>query len=185
MTSYTLFISAVSTDLKSFSRIDSTYASTTLEFFKKRDLASRARLPFPYHACSVKFEGSISFGICNFRTQLYNLASIPKWPCHVHVECFEMKSWPQHTLFHRMYYGEAPELLCQLLPEHLQLDPCLRRSVRSHDLAVQIPRSNLVSHKRSFVPSAARIWNSLPECIPSLEKRPCFKKEVNRYLGDN
>ena len=30
-----------------------------------------------------------------------------------------------------------------------------------------IPRSNLVSHKRSFVPSAARIWNSLPEYIPS------------------
>ena len=89
------------------------------------------------------------------------------------------------TLFHRMYYGEAPELLCQLLPEHLQLDPRLRRSVRSHDLAVQIPRSNLVSHKRSFVPSAAHIWNSLPEYIPSLEKRACFKKEVNRYLGDN
>ena len=89
------------------------------------------------------------------------------------------------TLFHRMYYEEAPELLCQLLPEHLQLDPRLRRSVRSHDLAVQIPRSNLVSHKRSFVPSAARIWNSLPEYIPSLEKRACFKKEVNRYLGDN
>ena len=88
------------------------------------------------------------------------------------------------TLFHRMYYGEAPELLCQLLPEHLQLDPRLRRSVRSHDLAVQIPRSNLVSHKRSFVPSAARIWNSLPEYIPSLEERACFKKEVNRYLGD-
>ena len=89
------------------------------------------------------------------------------------------------TLFHRMYYGEAPELLCQLLPEHLQLDPCLRRSVRSHDLAVQIPRSNLVSHKRSFVPSAACIWNSPPEYIPSLEKRACFKKEVNCYLGDN
>ena len=89
------------------------------------------------------------------------------------------------TLFHRMYYGEAPELLCQLLPEHLQLDPRLRRSVRSHDLAVQIPRSNQVSHKRSFVPSAARIWNSLPEYIPSLEKRACFKKEVNRYLGDS
>ena len=33
--------------------------------------------------------------------------------------------------------------------------------------------------------SAARIWNSLPEYIPSLEKRACFKKEVNRYLGDN
>ena len=55
------------------------------------------------------------------------------------------------------------QLLCQLLPEHLQLDPRLRRSVRSNDLAVQLTRSNLVSHKRSFVPSATRIWNSLPE----------------------
>ena len=89
------------------------------------------------------------------------------------------------TLFHRMYCGEAPGLLCRLLPGHLRLDPRLGRSVRSHDLAVQVPRSNLVSHKRSFVPSAARIWNSLPEYIPSLEKRACFKKEVNRYLGDN
>ena len=88
------------------------------------------------------------------------------------------------TLFHRMYYGEAPELLLQLLPEHHQLDPRLRRSVRSHDLAVEVPRSNLVSHERSFVPSAARAWNSLPESIPALEKRSCFKKEVNRYLGD-
>ena len=88
------------------------------------------------------------------------------------------------TLFHRMYYREAPELLLQLLPDHHQLDPRLRRSVRSHDLAVEVPRSNLVSHERSFVPSAARAWNSLPEFIPVLEKRSCFKKEVNHYLGD-
>ena len=104
------------------------------------------------------------------------------WP---HLSPNSATGNPKRSWSHRMYYGEAPELLCQLLPEHLQLDPRLRRSVRSHDLAVQIPRSNLVSHKRSFVPSAARIWNSLPEYIPSLEKRACFKKEVNRYLGDN
>ena len=71
----------------------------------------------------------------------------------------------------------------QLLPEHLQLDPRLRRSVRSHDFAVQIPRSNLVSHKRSFVPSAARIWNSLPEYIPSLEKRACLKRRWTAILA--
>ena len=94
------------------------------------------------------------------------------------------RSWSPHIVPPYVLW-RGPELLCQLLPEHLQLDPRLRRSVRSHDLAVQIPRSNLVSHKRSFVPSAARIWNSLPEYIPSLEKRACFKKEVNRYLGDN
>ena len=43
------------------------------------------------------------------------------------------RSWSPHIV--PPYYGEAPELLCQLLPEHLQLDPRLRRSVRSHDLA--------------------------------------------------
>ena len=89
------------------------------------------------------------------------------------------------TLFHRMYYGGAPGLLCQLLPERLRLGPRLGRSVGSHGLAVQVPRSNLVGHGRSFVPSAARVWSSLPEYIPSLEKRACLKKEVNRYLGDN
>ena len=47
----------------------------------------------------------------------------------------------------------------------------------------QIPRSNQVSHKRSFVPSAACIWNSLPQYIPSLEKRACFKKEVIAILA--
>ena len=37
--------------------------------------------------------------------------------------------------FQSMHYGEAPELLCKLLPEHLQLDPRLGCSVRSYDLA--------------------------------------------------
>ena len=45
------------------------------------------------------------------------------------------------ALFRRVCCGEAPGLLCQLLPERLQLDPRLRHSVRSHDLAVQVPRS--------------------------------------------
>ena len=89
------------------------------------------------------------------------------------------------TLFHRMFYQEAPELLCQLLPDLQQTDSRLRRSVRSHDLAVNVPKSNLVSHGRSFVPSTARIWNTLPQHIPEIDKRAYFKKEVNRYLGAN
>ena len=78
------------------------------------------------------------------------------------------------ALFHRMYYREAPELLLQLLPEHHRLDPRLRRSFRSHVLAVEVPRVNLVSHERSLIPSAALAWNSLPELIPALEKWSCF-----------
>ena len=44
------------------------------------------------------------------------------------------------------YYGEAPKLLCQLLPEHLQLDPWLRPYIRSHDMAVlKLERGSLKS----------------------------------------
>ena len=39
---------------------------------------------------------------------------------------------------------EASELLCQLLPKHLQLDSCLIYPVRSHDLAIDTPRFNLL-----------------------------------------
>ena len=87
------------------------------------------------------------------------------------------------TLFHRMFYKEAPELLCQLMPDIHVHDPRLRRSVRSHDLAVEVPRSNLVSHARSFLPSTAQLWNSLPAQIPASTSRASFSREVNRFLG--
>ena len=65
------------------------------------------------------------------------------------------------NLFYRMFYKEAPELLCQLMPDIHVYDPRLRRSVRSHDLAVEVPRSNLVSHARSFLPSTAQLYGIL------------------------
>ena len=58
-----------------------------------------------------------------------------------------------------------------------------RRSVRSHDLAVEVPRSNPVSHARSFVPSTAQLWNSLPAQILAIRSRASFSREVNRFLG--
>ena len=89
------------------------------------------------------------------------------------------------TLFHRMFYEEALELLCQLMPNIHVHDPRLRWSVRSHDLAVKVPRSNLVSHARSFLPSTAQLWNSLPAQIPAIRSRASFSREVNRFLGAN
>ena len=41
-------------------------------------------------------------------------------------------------------------------------DPRLRQSVRSHNLAVEFTRSNLVSHARSFLPSTTQLWIFLP-----------------------
>ena len=49
-----------------------------------------------------------------------------------------------------MFYKEAPKMLCQLMPDIHVHDHRLRWSVRSHDLAVEVPRSNLASHARSF-----------------------------------
>ena len=66
------------------------------------------------------------------------------------------------TIFHSMFYKETPELLCKLMPDIHVHDPRLRRSERSCDLAVKVPRSNLVSHARSFLPSTVQLWNSLP-----------------------
>ena len=41
----------------------------------------------------------------------------------------------------------------------------IRCSIGYYDLAAKIPRSNFISHKRSFafVPSLSHIWNTLPE----------------------
>ena len=86
------------------------------------------------------------------------------------------------TLFHRMFYKDAPELLCQLMPDIQSRDPRLRQSVRDHDLAVEVPRSNLVSHERTFLPSTTRVWNSLPANVPEIRSRASFCKKVNHHL---
>lgn len=89
------------------------------------------------------------------------------------------------SLFHRMYHGNAPDLLCELLPEPHVIDPRLRRSVRTHHLAVAVPGSNLVGHRRSFLPYTSSLWNSLPVQVASIENFQSFKREVNNFLGAN
>ena len=72
------------------------------------------------------------------------------------------------TLFYLMFYKEAPELLGQLMPDIYVHEPRLRRSVRSHDLAVEVQKPNHVSHARSFLPYTAQLWDSLPAQIPAI-----------------
>ena len=106
-------------------------------------------------------------------------------------ECIAKQILPLHhrrtvgacTLFYRMFYGEASEVLCNLMPDIQVHDPRLRKSVRPHDLAVVIPRSNLVKHQRSFIPSTARVWNSLPEHIPKVVTKESFKMLINKHLS--
>ena len=87
------------------------------------------------------------------------------------------------TLFYCMLCMDAPELLCQLMPDIHVHDSRLGRSVRSHDLALEFPRSNLVSHARSFLPSTTQLRNSVPAQIPAIRSRASFSREVNGFLG--
>ena len=78
----------------------------------------------------------------------------------------------------------APMTPCPLLVQpladarhHVQ-DTRLWWSVRSQDLAVEVPRSNLVSYARSFLPSTAQLWNPIPAQIPPIRSKASFSGEV-------
>ena len=72
----------------------------------------------------------------------------------------------------------VPELLLQLVIEQLHLDLSMCPSVRSHDMAVEVPRSNLVSHKRYLVPSTAHICNSCRKSFPHLKNGTASKRRL-------
>ena len=86
------------------------------------------------------------------------------------------------TLFHQIYYGDAPTLLNGMLP----LPPVVRRATRAstpqHTAAVAIPPSNTAGRKRTFLPTGSLLRNELPEEIFVIRKRDKFKTEVNAFL---
>lgn len=80
------------------------------------------------------------------------------------------------SLFHRIYHGNAPDLLSEPRPEPHKTR--LRRSIRSKDLAVKVPSSILVSHKRSFLPGCSPILCQVME-LPS--NTCCFKSKFAEF----
>ena len=89
------------------------------------------------------------------------------------------------AIFHWVFHCEAPEFLQHLLPNQAKLNIRLRQSVWHHELAVKIPRFNLVSHQRSFLPSSAQLRNALPGTITADKNRLSFQREVNCCVDAN
>ena len=102
-----------------------------------------------------------------------------------------------HSQFHRIYHGEAPTLLNSMLPPP---PPTVRRATRAltshHTAAVAIPSSNTAGHKRTFLPTASRLWNELPleiftiRCLasapaPRVERDSCSAKEETHIENRN
>jgi len=87
------------------------------------------------------------------------------------------------TLLHRMYHQEAPARLCSLLPEPYIHRRDTRKSGLQHPAALEPIRSNTEGHKRSFLPTTVRMWNTLPQEIVDIKDRQKFKSEVNTHLS--
>ena len=87
----------------------------------------------------------------------------------------------------RMVSGTSPVDVIDLLPPFVQPTKISHYVHQSHHLQLEIKRSRTTHYMNSFIPSMARLWNSLPNsCIYSdrgdLMCLQSFKKNANMWL---
>ena len=87
------------------------------------------------------------------------------------------------SLFCRYYFGRCCSEMAQLVPLSFFRGRSTRHSDRLHDFSVTIPRCSKDIYVNSFIPRAAKLWNSLPiECFPVTYYLSGFKSRINRHL---
>ena len=87
------------------------------------------------------------------------------------------------SLFYRYYFGKCSSELAQLVPLPFSRGRSTRYSHRLHDFSVTIPRCYKNDYVNSFIPSMAKLSNSLPtECFPLTYDLSGFKSRINRHL---
>ena len=92
-------------------------------------------------------------------------------------------SWNQEVTKMSRTAGQSSEEL--VLKLYLPREPSSIRpwyNQKWNDLALEVPRSNLVSHARSFRSSTAQLLNSLSAQIPVIRSRASFSREVKPNL---
>lgn len=83
----------------------------------------------------------------------------------------------QLLLFHKMFYGDAPEYLNEILP--LNVTERTHYALRSAlPLNITTIKTRLSSHYNSFLPSVVRHWNELPAAIRSIRDHKSFKNAL-------
>ena len=81
------------------------------------------------------------------------------------------------------YFGRCSSKLAQLVPLPFSCGRSTRYSDRLHDFSVTIPRCKKDAYVKSFFPSTARLWNSLPmKCSPLTYNLNGFKYRISRHL---
>ena len=81
------------------------------------------------------------------------------------------------TLFHRMFYMEAQELLCQLMPDMIPDCDGLWDDPMTPKIKHCQPYK-IISTNYTFTAQ----WNSLPVQIPAIKPKASFSWEVNHFL---
>ena len=72
------------------------------------------------------------------------------------------------SLLYRYFHGHCSSELLGLVPTLQHLGPVTRHGNVMHPLSLSIPRSRTSHHQKSFFPRSARLWNSLPSSVFSI-----------------
>ena len=87
------------------------------------------------------------------------------------------------TIFYRIYFGYCSHELRSIIPPPLPRPRSTRQAASSHSFCVRLSNDRLSRHSESFIPTTARVWNSLPQSVfPDSFNISLFKRRVCRHL---
>jgi len=88
------------------------------------------------------------------------------------------------SLFYRYFHGRCSKELADLVPATRVFPRDTRLAVNSHPYTVMVPTTHTETYARTFFPSTAKLWNSLPaSCFPEAYDLQHFKSNVNKHLS--
>ena len=91
-------------------------------------------------------------------------------------------------VLYKMHARQCPKDLKEMLPPPLERRRVTRASTSTPDHAVSIPAAKTHQMDRSFIHTASRVWNSLPDSVVdtiSCTGLKSFKSRVHRFLLEN
>lgn len=80
-------------------------------------------------------------------------------------------------------YNNANHPLCDVVSLPSTRQRLTRAAVNANRHEVGVLRCRTVQFGRCFVPSVARLWNSLPDLVFEVDGLECFKRATNRWLA--
>ena len=85
------------------------------------------------------------------------------------------------SIFYRYFHGHCSQEIKNIIPDPVRRVRTTRSSTYSHPFQVTLPNPRTLSHKSSFIPRTAQLWNSLPPTtFPESYNLSSFKSNINK-----